>query len=67
MKVVQDGDSLTRFEGTDDKQDFDVNIEGFDVALNGVSLKPGTDYTIDEFALILEEPTTVGDVVIVRS
>ena len=68
VKVVQDGESLTRFEGTDDNgADFDVNIEGFDVALNGVSLKPGTDYTIDEFALILDEPATVGDVVIVRS
>ena len=68
VKVVQEGDSLTRFEGTDDNgSDFDVNIEGFDVALNGVSLKPGTDYTIDEFALVLDEPATVGDVVIVRS
>ena len=68
VKVVQEGGSLTRFEGTDDNgSEFDVNIEGFDVALNGVSLKPGTDYTIDEFALILDEPATVGDVVIVRS
>ena len=68
VKVVQEGESLTRFEGTGDNgTDFDVNIEGFDVALNGVSLVPNTDYTIDEFALILDEPATVGDVVIVRS
>lgn len=68
VKVVQEGDSLTRFEGTDDNgSSYDVNVSGFDVALNGVSLVPTTDYQIDGTALILGEPATVGDVVIIRS
>ena len=57
-----------RFEGTDDAgRSYDVNLQGFDVALNGVSLVPNTDYQIDEFALILTEPAEPGDVVIIRS
>ncbi len=68
VKVVQEGEPLRRFEGLDDNgKSYDVNINGFDVALNGVSLVPVTDYSIDDTALILVEPATVGDVVIIRS
>ena len=68
VKVVQEGGPLERFEGVDDNgKPYDVNTSGFDVALNGVSLVPVTDYQIDGTALILEEPATVGDVVIIRS
>ena len=63
-----DGVARSRFDGLDDNgNSYDVNLEGFDVALNGVSLVPVTDYQIDQTALILSEPAEPGDVVIIRS
>ena len=68
VKVVQEGQSLVEFEGKDDSgNEYEVNVEGFDVALNGVSLIPDTDYVINDTRLTLGEPAEPGDVVIIRS
>ena len=68
VKVVQEGQSLVEFEGPDDTgSEYDVNLDGFDVALNGFSLIPTTDYGINETRLTLGEPAEPGDVVIIRS
>ena len=63
--VVSD---LSLFSGIDDTSKvLAVNLTGFDVALNGVSLDPNIDYTIDEISVSLTEPAKVGDVLIVRN
>ena len=68
VKVVQEGQSLVEFEGKDDSgNEYEVNVEGFDVALNGVSIIPNTDYVITDTRLTLGEPAEPGDVVIIRS
>ena len=68
VKVVQEGQSLVEFEGTDDAgNEYEVNVEGFDVALNGVSIIPNTDYVITDTRLTLGEPAEPGDVIIIRS
>ena len=54
VKVVQEGQSLVEFEGKDDSgNEYEVNVEGFDVALNGVSIIPNTDYVITDTRLTL--------------
>ena len=68
VKVVQEGQSLVEFEGKDDSgNEYEVNVEGFDVALNGVSIIPNTDYVITDTRLTLGEPAEPGDVIIIRS
>ena len=68
VKVVQEGQSLVEFEGQDDTgNEYEVNVAGFDVALNGVSIIPNTDYVINDTRLTLGEPAEPGDVIIIRS
>lgn len=72
------GEALVRFRGPDDAgRNFDPNLAGFDVGLNGVSLIPDYndgqgnsiegDYSLDDTTLDLHEPAKPGDVVIIRS
>ena len=59
---------LSIFTGSDNNGNvLAVNLEGFDVALNGVSLDPYVDYTITADTVTLTEPSVSGDVVIVRN
>ena len=68
VKTVAEGESAQLFTGTGDSgSTLAINLDGFDVALNGVSLDPNIDYTPDAVSVALTEPAQVGDVLIVRN
>ena len=66
--VKQGIQGQTVFNGTDDNgRIFGVNLEGFDVTLNGVQLDPNADYTLDADNLTLTNPLLRdGDTVVIR-
>lgn len=68
VKTVAEGESAQLFTGIGDAgSTLAINLDGFDVALNGVSLDPNIDYTPDAVSVALTEPARVGDVLIVRN
>ena len=66
--VKKGAQGQTVFNGTDDTgRLFGVNLEGFDVTLNGVQLDPNVDYILDADNLTLMNPILRdGDTVVIR-
>lgn len=65
VKTATGGETV--FDGLDDSGiDLDVNLGGFNVLLNGISLDPTADYSAEDDKVTLSSPVAAGDIVTVR-
>ena len=65
VKTATGGETV--FDGLDDSGiDLDINLGGFNVLLNGISLDPTADYSAEDDKVTLSSPVAAGDIVTVR-